>query len=85
MVLDIDHVLKEVGVGSTATRAALTFDELKNLWQTQSKFIEWAILAGKVRDSDPVLVLGWTRGVHSPRLAWLWHFSFIPPEARIFR
>ena len=47
-MLDIDHVLKEVGVGAVAQRAQLTFDELKTLWTTQSKFIEWAVLAGKV-------------------------------------
>lgn len=49
MVLDIDHVLKEVGVGAVSQRAQLTFEELKTLWVTQSKFIEWAVLAGKVR------------------------------------
>lgn len=49
MVLDVDHVLKEIAVGATATREQLTVDELRTLWATQNKFIEWALLAGKVR------------------------------------
>lgn len=71
MVLEIDNVLKEVGGGAHATRAQLTFDEVRSLWTHLSKFIEWAVLAGKVRppaytprEVFPSVCFG------SPSLAW---------------